>query len=270
MPIIAMTKEMGSLGTFIALEVARRLDHEFLRNDIIKAVARGYRVRETGVVLVLEARPRLWERLGDRSRRYRLYLEAAVLDAALRERVVLMGRWSTLFLHGIGHAVRVRVCAPVPVRARRVMTRYGIDETEAIRRLTTYDEGVRARMRQAFDRDWTDPLLYDLVINTEAVSLEAGVRQVLELATAPEFQPTEATRARLRDRALAARVRATLKATAATRGVDVDVSAAEGGIRLAGVVASETEREAAVAVARAVSGVREVVSETRVFPRPVR
>ena len=50
----------------------------------------------------------------------------------------------------------------------------------------------------------------------------------------------------------------------------MDVSAAEGGIRLAGVVASETEREAAVAVARAVSGVREVVSETRVFPRPVR
>ena len=70
------------LGTFIALEVARRLDHEFLRNDIIKAVARGYHVRETGVVLVLEARPRLWERLGDRSRRYRLYLEAAVLDVA--------------------------------------------------------------------------------------------------------------------------------------------------------------------------------------------
>ena len=40
MPIIAMTKEMGSLGTFIALEVARCLDHEFLRNDIFDAT--GY------------------------------------------------------------------------------------------------------------------------------------------------------------------------------------------------------------------------------------
>jgi cytidylate kinase len=270
MPIIAMTREMESLGTPIALEVARLLDHEFLRDDIIKGVARAYRVREAGVVGALEARPRLWERLGDRSRRYRLYLEAAVLDLALRERVVLVGRWSTLFLHGIGHAVRVRVCAPVAVRARRVMERHGIDEVEAIRRITAYDEGVRARMRQAFDRDWTDPRLYDLVINTEVATVETGVRQVLALAEAPEFQATAASRVELRDRALAARVRATLKATAATSGVDVDVRASAGGIKLGGVVTSEAEGEAAVNVARAVPGVDEVVSEVRVFRRPVR
>jgi cytidylate kinase len=269
-PILAMTKEMGSLGTFIGLEVSRQLGYEFLRNDIIKAAASEYRVLEGRLVGAVEHSPRFLERFGPRARRYRLYMEAAVLEAALRERVVLMGRWSTLFLHGIRHAIRVRVCAPKEVRAQRVMKRLGVDHAEAVRRITAYDEGVRARMRQLFGVDWTDPLLYDLAINTEAVTLQTGVGQVLALVGAPEFQPTEETRAALWSRAVAARVRATLKATPATAAVDLDVQVTDGQVRLAGVVGSEEEREGAVAVARGVRGVTSVAEEVKVFRRPVR
>lgn len=270
MPVIAMTKEMGSLGTFIGLEVARQLGYEFLRNDIIKAAAREYREMEGRLVGAVEQAPGFLERLARRGRRHQVYIQAAVLDAALRERVLLMGRWSTSFLRGVRHAVRVRVCAPAEVRAQRVMKRFGIDHAEAVRRITAYDEGVRTRMRQILDLDWTDPLLYDLVINTEAVTLESGVRQVLALAAAPEFQPTEESRAALRNQALAARVRATLKATAATAAVDLDVRATDGRVLLDGVVSSEEENDAALVVARGVRGVVAVASEVKVFRRPVR
>jgi cytidylate kinase len=270
MPIVAMTREMGSLGSSIALGVAQQLGYEFLRNEIIHGVARQYRVREAGVVGAIERRPGFLEHLQRRGYRYRSYLESAVLDAALRERVVLVGRWSTLFLRGIPHAVRVRICAPASVRARRVMARHGVDHAEALRRIAAYDEGVRARMRQMFEVDWTDPLLYDLVVNTEAVTVASAVRQVLDLVAAPEFQPTEASRQRLADRALAARVRATLKATARTAALDLDVGAEGGHVRLAGVVGSEEERDAALAVAREAPGVGDVVSEVKVFRRPVR
>ena len=143
MPIIAMTKEMGSLGTFIGLEVGRQLSYEFLRNDIIEQAAREYRVLEGRLVGAVERPPRFLERYGRRARRYQAYLEAAVLEAALRERVVFMGRWSTIFLRGVGHAVRIRVCAPPDVRAQRVMKRLDIDHAEAVRRITAYDQGVR-------------------------------------------------------------------------------------------------------------------------------
>jgi len=270
MPIIAMTKEMGSLGTFVGLEVARQLGYEFLRNDLIKAAAGEYRVLEGRLVGALEEAPRLLERLGRRSRRYQAYLEAAVLEAALRDQVLLMGRWSTIFLRGVRHALRVRVCAPPEIRAGRIVQRLGVERDAAARRIAAYDEGVRARMRQAFDLDWTDPLLYDLVINTEAVTLESGVRQVLALAAAPEFQPTEASRAALWNRAVAARVRATLKAHATTSRTDLDVQAAEGQVLLAGVVGSDDERDAAVTVARGVRGVVAVTADIRTFRRPVR
>ena len=121
-----------------------------------------------------------------------------------------------------------------------------------------------------FDVDWTDPLLYDLVINTETVGVMTAVGQVLGLVAAAEFQSTTASRQLLADRALAARVRATLKATRATAQVDLDIQAAEGHVRLAGVVGSGAERSGALAIAREVSGVAEVSSEVKVFRRPVR
>jgi cytidylate kinase len=270
MSIVAMTREMGSLGSAIAHEVARRLDYRYLRHDLVRDAARAYRVREARLAGAVEAAPRLIERLRGPRLRYRAYLETAVLDAALPGRVVLVGRWSTLFLRGIAHAVRVRVCAPADVRARRVMDRLGIDEAEARRRITGYDEGVRARMRQMFDVDWTDPLLYDLVINTETTGVATAVGQVLGLVAAAEFQPTPASRRRLADLAQAARVRAVLKAGAPTAHLDLHVEAEEGHVRLAGVVGSEAERDRALAVAREAPGVVDVASDVKVFRRPVR
>jgi cytidylate kinase len=269
-PIVAMTREMGSHGSAIAQEAARRLGYEFLRNDLLRDAAREYRVRESRLVGVVEEAPGLVERFRRPRLRYRTYLEAAVLEAASRDRVVLVGRWSTIFLRGIGHAARVRVCAPPAVRAQRVMERRRIDSAEALRRIAAYDDGVRARMRQMFDVDWTDPLLYDLVINTETIGIMTAVEQVLALAAAPEFQPTAASRQRLADRALAARVRAILKSTPATSKTDVDVQAAEGRVRVAGLVSSEGERAGVLAVARAVPGVQEVASDVKIFRRPVR
>ena len=270
MPVVAMTREMGSLGSVIAQEVARRLGYQFLRNDILRSAAREYQVHESRLVGAVEEAPGFLERLRPPRFRYRAYLAAAVLDTALQDRVVFVGRWSTLFLRGVSHAVSVRVCAPPEVRTRRVMERYRLDQDEATRRMVAYDEGVRARMRQMFDVDWTDPLLYDLVINTGAVSVETAVGQVLGLVAAPEFQPTAVSRQLLADRALAARVRAILKATPATARVELDIHAGGGGVRLAGVVGSEATRDAAIDVVRGVAGVAQVLSEVKVFRRPVR
>ena len=91
MPVVAMTREMGSLGSPIAQEVARRLGYEFLRNDILRDAAREYRVRESRLVGVVEEAPGFVERLRRPRLRYRAYLEAAVLEAALQDRVVLVG-----------------------------------------------------------------------------------------------------------------------------------------------------------------------------------
>ncbi len=270
MPIVAITREIGSLGTYVGMAVAERLGYEFVREDITREAAQEYGVPEERLVGVVEERPGLFEAMTRSTRHYQAFVEAEVLQAALRETVVIVGRWSTFLLRGIAHAVRVRVCAPPAIRSARLMERLTIDRRAARRRIEAYDRGVRARIRQLFDADWSDPLHYDASITTSAVRLETAVDAVLRLAAAAEFQPTDESRRALADRALAARVCAAFGATRSTARVAVDVRAAAGRVTLVGTVASETEREAALRVARGVDGVAAVDGELRVTRAPSR
>ena len=270
MSIVAVTREIGSLGTFIGTEVAQRLAYDFIRQDITQEAAREYRVLEGRLVEAVEERPGLLEVVTHSARRYQAFVAAEVLDAALKERAVIIGRWSTFLLRGIRHAVRVRVCASLETRVERLMERLRVDREEALRRIRANDEGVRARIRQVFDAEWSDPLLYDLTISTDRVSLETGVGQILDLVRAPEFQPTEASRLELENRALAARVRAALKAHRDTAGVKVEVHAHRGRVRLAGTVGSEAELEAALRVARGAEGVKALEHGIAVIRMPAR
>lgn len=270
MALVALTREMGSLGTYVGMEVATRLGCECIREDITREAAREFAVPEDRLVQAIETRPGLFESMGRSARRYQAFVAAEVLESALRERIVIVGRWSTFLLAGIPHAVRVRVCAPPDVRTGRLMERLGVERQEAETRIRKYEAGVRARVRHVFDADWRDPLQYALTINTGQVSLETAAHQILDLIKAPEFQPTEDSRRVLRDRALAARVTAVLRAGEETARLDLAVRADGGRVTLAGTAPSTTAVEAALGVARGVPGVGSADSEVAVTRMPVR
>ena len=107
--------------------------------------------------------------------------------------------------------------------------------------------------------NWSDPALYDLVINTEKLSFEAGVDLVIGSCTGPELAATEATWQAVRDRALASRVRAALAAYPETRKYRITAEAERGVIRLEG---SAVRLEKAVEVARSVPGVADVKGQS--------
>jgi cytidylate kinase len=270
MTIIAMTKEMGSLGTYIGMEVAKRLGYAFVRQDIIRQAAQEFEVSEEALVRVVEERPGFFERLGKAARKQFIFVAAEVFDFAAKGSAVIMGRFSTLLLRPVSHVLTVRVCAPLEVRARRVMERHAIAREPALRMIQAYEAGVLARAREFFGVDWRDPLQYDLTVNTERVSLETGADQVLRLLERPEFRPTDASRRVLADLHLAAKVRAVLKAQAETTRLDVDVRAAAGRVTLAGTVASAREREAAERVARGAPGVQDVSNHLVATVIPIR
>lgn len=270
MPILAVTREAGSQGTFIAQEVSRRLDYLLVRHQIEAAAAQLYEAAEERLVATVEARPGIWEGLGEAARRHFAFLAAEVFDAALRDRVVILGRWSSLLLRGIDHALRVRVCAPRELRARRLQERLGVGPEEASVRIGRSDDGVRARIRQFFEVEWADPTLYDLVLNTERISVETGADLLCDLLARPERQASEASRAALADAALAARVRAALKATPETTRLNVDIACRDGRLVLAGTVESAAGREAAARVAAAQPGVVALENRLGVIAVPLR
>jgi len=227
-------------------------------------------VSEEALVRAVEERPGFFERLGQGARRQLTFVAAEVFAFAERGNAVIMGRFSTLLLRPVSHVFTLRFCAPLEVRARRVMERHAIARGPALKMIQAYESGVLARARELFDVDWRDPLQYDLTVNTERLSLEAGTEQVLRLVERPEFSPTDVSRRTLADLHLAARVRAALKAQPETTRLDVDVRAEAGRVTLAGTVSSAGEREAAERVARGAPGVQDVSNHLVATVIPIR
>ncbi|MBI3002125.1 MAG: cytidylate kinase family protein [candidate division NC10 bacterium] len=232
MTVVAMTRERGSLGTTIGMDVAKRLGYEFVQQDITRLAAQEFEVSEEDLIRAVEERPGFFERLGHAARKQFIFLAAEVFDFAARGGVVIMGRFSTLLLRPVSHVLTVRVCAPLAVRLRRVMERHATGRERALRIIKAYDDGVRAQRA--------------------------------------EFRPTDASRQHLADLHLAARVKAVLKARPETTRLDVDVRTEAGRVTLLGTVPAAREREAAERVSRTVAGVRDLHNQLIATTMPAR
>jgi cytidylate kinase len=70
----------------------------------------------------------------------------------------------------------VRLVAPFEFRVGNFARSHGIPEQEAVRVLRTNDMGRRRYVRAYLNADVTNPLHYDLVVNTESHGFERVAR----------------------------------------------------------------------------------------------
>jgi len=268
MTVIALTEEMGSLATDVADQLAADLGLAVMRHEVIDNVSTRMHVPTSLINRLREGKAGTLERLRADKASLAVYMTEEVLEVAARGNVVLRGWGATCLLRTVPHVVCVRVTRPFAQRVAWLREQLGADDIafveEEIRRS---DRAHAARMQAQFGVTWGDPLLYDLVLNTDRLSVETCARQIAALAQRPEFAETDASRARLQNMALAARVRAALRADAATRHIDVTVDGDAGRIVLAGIVLDADEMPAAERVARAVAGVAAVDNQLKVMAR---
>jgi hypothetical protein len=123
--------------------------------------------------------------------------------------------------------------------------------TELVRR----DDSEKAgRMRYLYEVGITDPTLYELVLNTEKLSVAAAVGVIAGAVEQPELGTTPASAQLVADRALASRVQVALATHPETRKYRITVEARGGIVTLEGTAAMDE----AMDVARSVEGVRDV------------
>ncbi|HEV8307377.1 MAG TPA: cytidylate kinase family protein [Methylomirabilota bacterium] len=260
MAIVTMSHEMGSGGAEIGAALAERLGYRYVDQDMISQAAGRYGVGEEKLVQLDETKPSLFERFDVETRQYITVLQSALLDVAEQDNVVIMGRGGQVLLRGIGHVLRVRIMAPFDMRVKRVMKKMAGQMGESMDARTTAemvrrnDQEKFGRMRYLYDVDWSDPALYDVVINTEKLATQGAVDVIVGLLGRPELAATEASRQAVRDRALASRVRTALAAHPETRKYRINVEADRGVIQLEGTAALEKASE----VARTVPSVVDV------------
>jgi cytidylate kinase len=268
MTVIAMTQEMGSLAKDVAEQVASDLGLAVMRHEVVDHVSSRMHVPTSLINRLREGKAGKIETLRADKASLAVYMAEEMLEIASRGNVVLRGWGATCLLRPVRHVVSVRITRPFAQRVAWLQEQLGTDDAafaeEEIRRS---DRAHAARMHAQFGVTWGDPLLYDLVLNTERVSVESCAAQIAALSRRPEFAETDASRAVLANLWLEARVRAALRADPETHDVDVTVTSDAGRVVLSGMVVAADEKPAAERVARSVVGVTSVENALRVMAR---
>ena len=265
MPLIAITREMGSLGIEVAEQVAAELKLPLIHHEIIEHLADKMRVRKSHVERLLDGKAGILEKLTADKTSMSIYTAAETMDLAARDGgCVLRGWGAAQLLRTVPHAVCVRVCAPVELRKQRMLERLGSSDQEFIdAEIKISDEAHAAIIRRHFGVNWQDAELYDLVFNTERVSVGECVEDVLKLVRSPAFAETPASKIRLADLKMAALIKSALREHAPTRSVQISIEANDGAIALEGIVDSAGQRAEVERTVRGVAGVRAIENRLR-------
>ena len=268
MPVIALTQGMGSLAQDIAEQLAAELRLTTLQHEVVEHVASKMHVSKSLLNRLRAGKAGPIERLtADRSA-MAVYTAEEVLETAARDNVVLRGWGATCLLRPVPHVPCVRIMRPFNKRVQWLMAELDTDDTElAEAEIRRSDHATATRMHDQFGVDWGDPVLFDLVLNTDRLSVDTCVCQIKALLARPEFAETEASRALLQGMALSAKVRSALRSHAPTHGVDVTIDSSAGQVTLRGIVLHAAELSAAEQVAATVPGVAGVDNQLRVMAK---
>ena len=112
--------------------------------------------------------------------RYVRMVGLVIRKLAREGNVLLLGRGGQVLLRSNPGVLHVQLVAPLTYRVEVVMARLGLTKREAQNRVRASDHARSDYLRRYHDVDWLDPTLYDLVINTGRLPVEAAVQLIID------------------------------------------------------------------------------------------
>ena len=179
--VITLSMEPGSGGRLIAEQVAHTLGYDMFHREIIKGIAQRSRMAMKVIDTLEKERMRgLEDFLSSLIRKkyfhpesYQHHLIKVIGTIARHGRSVIVGRGANFILPET-ERFAVRIIAPFEKRIRNVAREHGCTLEEAEKRVRHRQTRRRDFVRQAYGQDIGDPHHYDIVLNTEQISIETG------------------------------------------------------------------------------------------------
>lgn len=184
-PVITISREAGSGGQLVAKGIAKRLGFDLFHREVIQKMAESAQVNsrlletldEKGLSMLedwissLVHERHLWPD------QYLQHLMKVIATIGRHGRAIIVGRGANFVLPP-EKRFRVRIVAPQELRVQNVARDLDIPVNEAKRRVIRTNSDRRAFIRKYFNADISDPINYDLVINTETLSVDAAIGTV--------------------------------------------------------------------------------------------
>lgn len=260
MAIITISRQAGSLGDEIGRETAHTLGYDYIEKVQISEILSGLGFSLSDIDRFDEKKPSVWQSLSIQKELFAHFIRAAVYELAARRNVVIVGRGGQAILRGIAGVLHVRIVAPYETRVRRLTEQRSYKENDAQRIIRQRDRDSTGYLSTYFDADSDDSNLYDLVINTRALTLKKCVEIVASAVQQDEIQMSPPPAAQLLDLALKHKAEAAiLKATGGGELVNLEMD--DGVASLSGLVESSAAKNDCGKALMEIQGIKSVRNE---------
>jgi hypothetical protein len=185
-PYLLISREKGAGGNAVGQLAGRQLGWQVFDDKIVDEIAKKANVARQ-LIESLDERDRAAIRdiigqllnpqeIGTAG--YLSYLKQIVLTLGHQGDVIIVGHAAQYILPS-HFALSVRMVAPMEARIRRTADKTRLSLEAARVEVERTDRERKGLTRRHFHHDVTDPLTYDLIINTASLSVEAAAEIVL-------------------------------------------------------------------------------------------
>lgn len=181
MAIITISRQIGSGGDEIAARLAKELQFTLVDQTLLVELVKAQGLSKSDVEALDEEEVGEERQVREQDQVYVDLLPTLITDLAAEKNLVVLGRGGQCLFRGFPGALHVRVVADEKERVRRLMDECGIEEHSVVRLVEESDETRRIFIQYHYGEDIDAATHYDLVINTDRLSIETATR-LLQLA----------------------------------------------------------------------------------------
>lgn len=210
MAIITISRGSFSMGRVVAQRVAERLGYDIISREVLLEASKHFNIPEIKLEKAIHDAPGILERYRHTKQAYIAYIRSALVERVMNDNVVYHGLAGHLLLKGVDHVLKVRINADFERRVAYVVEKSGLPEEEARARIIEDDRQRRKWTYDLYGQDPWDSSMYDLTIKIDRLSVDEAVDFICTAAQSKGFAASERSRQKLRDLALACRVKAEL------------------------------------------------------------
>lgn len=196
--IITISRLFGAGGSSLAAALGARLGWKVLDRELIAEVARRLQRPEADVAAIDEHVLDPWQRAAVfasaafpempvpplesyLNTRVLATVEEVLQDAASAGPIIAVGHGTQCVFHDREDVLHLRVVAPFEDRVRMARQRLGLDPESARERVRAADADRQTYLRRVHGIDGSDPLHYDLVLNTRSLSVDEAADLVARI-----------------------------------------------------------------------------------------
>ena len=265
MAIITISREMGTGAYGIAKELAKKLKYTLVDGPKLASCAAEYGL-SLEMLQAVDEKPPSYNTVEDRARAASLNsIELILLDLAKKGNVILYGRGGQDLVQGCGNVLRLRFVADFEERVERFAEREWIDPDLAQELIRRSDHQRGGFIHFYFDRDWNDPLGYDLTFNTSRLSPSSIIDIIV--AAVKDSQLKEANSwsvDEIENTILVKKIETALLRSEELEYRPFRIEVEDRQVTLSGYIGSEKEKKAALKVAAGIEGVDGVTDNLHV------